>query len=113
MAQRISEKTTGETNSDTEESLLEGHVHTYFHRTSPMFKGMEKINTKHDSFKLPPAAKNGSGETFNNDKPPANTEDIIASADQSSQEQSIHEQSPSKRTSETPISNEKTSHGRE
>lgn len=62
MAQKISEEEKGNSdNFDTDDSLLEGHVHTYFHRTSPMFKGMEKP-AKHDNFALPPAAE--SDETF-------------------------------------------------
>jgi hypothetical protein len=58
MAQKVTEneKNDGANFDDTDDSLLEGHVHTYFHRTSPMFKGMEK-SAKHDNFVLPPAAE--------------------------------------------------------
>ncbi|KAJ5242865.1 uncharacterized protein N7469_001192 [Penicillium citrinum] len=65
MAQKISENEKGDENFDTDDSLLEGHVHTYFHRTSPMFKGMEKP-AKHDNFALPPAAE--SDETFGDEQ---------------------------------------------
>ncbi|PKX98877.1 putative MFS phosphate transporter [Aspergillus novofumigatus IBT 16806] len=51
---------------DTDESLLEGHVHSYFHRTSPMFRGMEEKPAKSDNFALPPAAQGGdSTDSFN------------------------------------------------
>lgn len=61
MAQKLSEKTPGEDFAvDTDESLLEGHVHTYFHRTSPMFRPMEQTGpNKADNFALPPAAQEG------------------------------------------------------
>ena len=39
-----------------DDGLLDGYVNTYFHRTSPMFKGSEKP-TNGDSFVLPPAAQ--------------------------------------------------------
>lgn len=45
---------------DTDESLLEGHVHSYFERTSPMFRGNEKsLHGKTGDFALPPAAAEG------------------------------------------------------
>lgn len=67
MAQKFAEKENGHDGAtDTDDTLLEGHVHTYFHRTSPMFKGMEKtVTSKQDNFRLPPAAENVSEETFN------------------------------------------------
>ncbi|GAD93810.1 MFS phosphate transporter, putative [Paecilomyces variotii No. 5] len=44
--------------TDTDESLLEGHVHSYFERTSPMFRGTDKpIHGKAASLILPPAAE--------------------------------------------------------
>jgi hypothetical protein len=66
MAQKVAEKE-NEQSFDTDESLLEGHVHTYFHRTSPMFKGMEKnvATSKQDNFTLPPPAESESEENFN------------------------------------------------
>ena len=67
MAQRVAEKEAGDdTAMDTDDSLLEGHVHTYFHRTSPMFKGMEKPRTptNKDAFSLPPAAEVDSEDDF-------------------------------------------------
>ncbi|GLI78549.1 hypothetical protein PoHVEF18_006867 [Penicillium ochrochloron] len=70
MAQRLAEKEKSDEIFDTDETLLEGHVHTYFHRTSPMFKGMEKTApSKQDNFRLPPAAESGSEETFSTEKP--------------------------------------------
>ncbi|BCR88015.1 putative MFS phosphate transporter [Aspergillus chevalieri] len=61
MAQRMSEKTPGEEFAvDTDETLFEGHVHSYFHRTSPMFRPMEQTGpNKTDNFALPPAAQEG------------------------------------------------------
>ena len=61
MARKMSEKTPGEELAmDTDETLLEGHVHTYFHRTSPMFRPMEQTGpNKADNFTLPPAAQEG------------------------------------------------------
>ncbi|KAF7585777.1 hypothetical protein BBP40_010139 [Aspergillus hancockii] len=65
MARRIAEKTQGEElDQDTDESLLEGHVHAYFHRTSPMFRPMEQ-NAKSDNFALPPAAQEDDSTSFN------------------------------------------------
>ncbi|KAJ5666935.1 hypothetical protein N7462_011344 [Penicillium macrosclerotiorum] len=68
MAQKASEKERGDEIFDTDDTLLEGHVHTYFHRTSPMFKGMESAPGKQDTFQLPPAAEAGSEETFSQEK---------------------------------------------
>ena len=61
MARKMSEKTPGEELAmDTDDTLLEGHVHTYFHRTSPMFRPMEQTGpNKADNFTLPPAAQEG------------------------------------------------------
>ncbi|OJJ46702.1 hypothetical protein ASPZODRAFT_25770 [Penicilliopsis zonata CBS 506.65] len=61
MARKISEKDQSEEfATETDDSLLEGHVHSYFHRTSPMFRGMEqKVPAKGDNFALPPAAQDG------------------------------------------------------
>lgn len=61
MARKMSEKTPGEELAmDTDDTLLEGHVHTYFHRTSPMFRPMEQTGpNKTDNFALPPAAQEG------------------------------------------------------
>lgn len=44
----------GEIEVDSEETLFEGHVHSYFERTSPMFRGTEKSVQQFAS--LPPAA---------------------------------------------------------
>ncbi|KAJ5081722.1 hypothetical protein NUU61_009986 [Penicillium alfredii] len=69
MAQKVTENEKSGESADTDESLLEGHVHTYFHRTSPMFKGMEKpVTAKQDSFALPPAAEADSEDTYSNEK---------------------------------------------
>lgn len=65
MASKFAEKDNNEESfEDTDDSLLEGHVHTYFHRTSPMFKGMSPLekpgssNRKEkEDFRLPPAAE--------------------------------------------------------
>ncbi|KAJ5666209.1 uncharacterized protein N7477_008657 [Penicillium maclennaniae] len=56
MAQKLQEQDK-EDAFDTDDSLLEGHVHTYFHRTSPMFKGQEKLGGKQDNFTLPPSCR--------------------------------------------------------
>ncbi|EAW13937.1 putative MFS phosphate transporter [Aspergillus clavatus NRRL 1] len=65
MARKVAENNKGEElELDTDESLLEGHVHSYFHRTSPMFRGMDKA-TKADNFALPPAAQGDSTESLN------------------------------------------------
>lgn len=66
MARRAAETEKGEefVATDTEESLLEGHVHRYFARTSPMFRGMEKTNfNKVDNLVLPPAAEGDSSSS--------------------------------------------------
>lgn len=66
MARRAAETEKGEefVATDTEESLLEGHVHKYFARTSPMFRGMEKTNfNKVDNLILPPAAEGDSSSS--------------------------------------------------
>lgn len=67
MARKVSENDKGEDFAiDTDDSLLEGHVHSYFHRTSPMFRGMEEKPSKSDNFALPPAAQEGdSTDSFN------------------------------------------------
>lgn len=68
MAARIAEKEKGEELAmDTDESLLEGHVHSYFHRTSPMFRPMEQ-NAKSDNFALPPAAQEDDSTVSFNEK---------------------------------------------
>ncbi|KAB8267340.1 major facilitator superfamily domain-containing protein [Aspergillus minisclerotigenes] len=68
MAARIAEKEKGEELAmDTDESLLEGHVHSYFHRTSPMFRPMEQ-NAKSDNFALPPAAQEDDSTASFNEK---------------------------------------------
>ncbi|KAJ5604735.1 hypothetical protein N7510_009889 [Penicillium lagena] len=68
MAEKVSEEKS-EAVFDTDESLLEGHVHTYFHRTSPMFKGMEQsVPSKQDNFTLPPPAEKTSEDTVGNEK---------------------------------------------
>lgn len=51
----------GELDVDTEENLFEGHVHTYFERTSPMFRGNEKSVQKFSA--LPPAADSVGSDT--------------------------------------------------
>ncbi|KAL4785155.1 major facilitator superfamily domain-containing protein [Aspergillus varians] len=56
MAAKVSEKE-HELQDETDEDLLSGHVHSYFHRTSPMFRGMEEKPSKTDTFALPPAAR--------------------------------------------------------
>jgi hypothetical protein len=70
MAQKIQEEDKEDTSNDTDDSLLEGHVHTYFHRTSPMFKGQEKLGGKQDNFTLPPPADGGSQGSSVNEKSP-------------------------------------------
>ncbi|CRG86803.1 putative inorganic phosphate transporter 1-7 [Talaromyces islandicus] len=51
----------GEIDVDSEENLFEGHVHTYFERTSPMFRGNEKSVQKFSA--LPPAANSVGSDT--------------------------------------------------
>ena len=70
MANKLSEKSPGEEFAvETDESLLEGHVHTYFHRTSPMFRPMEKTGpNKADNFALPPAAQEGDSTNSSEEK---------------------------------------------
>ncbi|EAU38263.1 hypothetical protein ATEG_01506 [Aspergillus terreus NIH2624] len=69
MSRRIAENNKGEElEHDTDDSLLEGHVHAYFHRTSPMFRPMEQQNGKADNFALPPAAQDGDSDSFPNEK---------------------------------------------
>lgn len=110
MAQKISEQEKDEESVDTDDSLLEGHVHTYFHRTSPMFKGMEKVGAKQDTFKLPPAAQSGSQETFG-EKPATNTERTSSIEEQT---QTAHQQSFSQHTTtQQSFSNEKTPQDRD
>ncbi|KAH8691293.1 putative MFS phosphate transporter [Talaromyces proteolyticus] len=53
VARKISNEE-GEVDVDTDETLFEGHVHQYFERTSPMFRGAEKSVQKFSA--LPPAA---------------------------------------------------------
>lgn len=45
--------------ADSDETLLDGHVHAYFSRTSPMFRGKEQTaaNKSDDTFALPAAAQ--------------------------------------------------------
>lgn len=57
MSAKISEKDKGAFEDETDDDLLSGHVHSYFHRTSPMFRGMEEKPSKGDNFALPPAAR--------------------------------------------------------
>lgn len=57
MSARISEKDKSAFEDETDDDLLSGHVHSYFHRTSPMFRGMEEKPNKGDDFALPPAAR--------------------------------------------------------
>lgn len=59
MARKADEKDRQDFEPDTDDTLLAGHVHTYFHRTSPMFRGMEQDVKKGDTFTLPPAAQEG------------------------------------------------------
>ena len=54
MAQKMPEDSA----TDSDDTLLEGHVHSYFHRTSPMFRPQEQAD-KADQFVLPPAAQEG------------------------------------------------------
>ena len=64
MASKFHEKEKSEWERDTDDTLLEGHVNTYFYRTSPMFRGMEPTNpNKTDNFALPPAAQEGDSES--------------------------------------------------
>lgn len=74
MAQKLNEKTPSEElGTDTDDTLLEGHVHTYFHRTSPMFRPMEQTGpNKTDNFALPPAAQEGDSMNSNEEKNPHN-----------------------------------------
>ncbi|KXG54118.1 Major facilitator superfamily domain, general substrate transporter [Penicillium griseofulvum] len=68
MAAKSAEKDAADA-IDTDDSLLEGHVHTYFHRTSPMFKGMEKnVSAKQDTFTLPPPAESEAEDAYSNEK---------------------------------------------
>lgn len=58
MARKAAEEHEKNLETDTEDTLLEGHVHTYFHRTSPMFGGKDQAVLKDDGFTvLPPAAE--------------------------------------------------------
>ncbi|KAJ5133409.1 hypothetical protein N7526_004774 [Penicillium atrosanguineum] len=70
MAQKIQEQDKADTLNDTDDTLLEGHVHTYFHRTSPMFKGQEKLGGRQDNFTLPPPAEGASQGSSLNEKSP-------------------------------------------
>ncbi|RAO70158.1 uncharacterized protein BHQ10_006170 [Talaromyces amestolkiae] len=47
----------GEIDVDAEEALFEGAVHNYFERTSPMFRGTEKLGGQQKFSSLPPAAQ--------------------------------------------------------
>jgi hypothetical protein len=47
----------GEIDVDTEDALFEGAVHNYFERTSPMFRGTEKLGGQQKFSSLPPAAQ--------------------------------------------------------
>jgi hypothetical protein len=68
MARKTAEKGKDEElDQDTDDSLLEGHVHAYFHRTSPMFRPMEQ-NAKSDNFALPPAAQEDDSTASFNEK---------------------------------------------
>ncbi|PKY01508.1 putative MFS phosphate transporter [Aspergillus campestris IBT 28561] len=68
MERKFTEKTNAEQLAmDTDDSLLEGHVHSYFHRTSPMFRPMEHTG-KGDDFALPPAAQEGDSDSYDNEK---------------------------------------------
>lgn len=61
MAEKDGEKDISESATDSDDTLLEGHVHTYFYRTSPMFRGDEKAPAEksEEPFALPDAARNG------------------------------------------------------
>jgi hypothetical protein len=50
-----------EVSIDTDDSLFEGHVHKYFERTSPLFRGAEKTANA-QNFALPPAANGANVE---------------------------------------------------
>jgi Sugar (and other) transporter len=54
IARKVSNED-GEIEVDSDEALFEGHVHTYFERTSPMFRGTEKLGGQTFA-SLPPAA---------------------------------------------------------
>lgn len=68
MAQKFSEKVGHDDNVDTDSPLLSGHIHNYFHRTSPMFKGAEQPASKSDNFALPPAAQGDDVNGIHNEK---------------------------------------------
>lgn len=61
MAEKGGEKVVADSiATDSDESLLDGHVHSYFYRTSPMFRGNEKTAEKtEETFALPDPAQNG------------------------------------------------------
>lgn len=59
MQQKFTEKDAMEERdaADLADSPFEGHINSYFYRTSPMFKGVEQSPGKKDNFALPPAAE--------------------------------------------------------
>lgn len=60
MAEKGGEKVSGDVvATDSDESLLDGAVHSYFYRTSPMFRGNEQTTEKsEETFALPDPAQN-------------------------------------------------------
>lgn len=69
MSRKMAEKeNNNELEGDTDDTLLVGHVHTYFHRTSPMFRGVEQEQIaplKAEALTLPPAAQEGDSASSN------------------------------------------------
>lgn len=59
MSERAGEKALSEgTATDSDDTLMDGHIHSYFYRTSPMFHGTEQATLdKSDDFALPAAAQ--------------------------------------------------------
>jgi hypothetical protein len=59
MSLKAAEKSEWEQSTDSDDTLLEGHVHSYFQRTSPMFRGNDNdgSNKTEDAFVLPTSAK--------------------------------------------------------
>ena len=65
MERKYSEDEKNEGDVDHEDSVLDGYVNNYFHRTSPMFKGSEKVLANGDGFVLPPAAHDAKANGVN------------------------------------------------
>lgn len=58
MAEKTGEEALFEGATDSDDTLMDGPVHAYFQRTSPMFQGKEQaVNNSDDTFTLPAAAQ--------------------------------------------------------